>query len=520
MLKLLDNDLMEFLRSPAAFPGEGGTVETITTHGAVIFLGEQTVLKVKLPVQYDYMDFSTLAERHRVCLREVEINMQTAPEIYLGVEAICRSADGGFEIDGDGPAVEYAVRMKRFPEACVLNRLAEFRQFTAELSRGLGESVVTYHQDLQPLEVDDGACRVRELIEELGRELGHLTSLSKPHQPKVLLDALTEKFSATGPFLDRRAEAGFVRRCHGDLHLRNIVLLDGKPVPFDALEFDERLATTDVIYDLAFLLMDMLHLGLIDHANIVFNRYLYLGWSLFEECGFAVLPLFLAIRAAIRCMVEHQASGADTTHFGTHELDAEFYFDEALKFLADSPPRLIVVGGLSGTGKSVLAQSLGPLIGRAPGAFVIRSDLERKKMLGVQEEEKLPDEAYSKPASHDVYERLFDRAGIALSQGHSVIIDAAFIEEGPRRDLARLAKEQRADSRFLWLTAPEETLLDRVAARKHDASDADVSVVEMQLNKHSSIAKEPPVGWTAINAGNQKAETLRLARSVLFKEGR
>ncbi len=516
--KLLDNDLQEFLQSPAAFPGESGVIETITTHGAVLFLGEQTVLKVKLPVQYDYMDFSTLAERHRVCQREAELNMQTAPGLYLGVVAICQSTDGGFEIDGDGSVAEYAVRMKRFPEACVLNRIADSRQFTAELSRKLGESVVTYHQGLNLLKVDDGACRVRELIEELGRELGHLTSLSKAHQPEVLLNALTEKFAAIGPFLDRRAEAGFVRRCHGDLHLRNIVLLDGKPTPFDALEFDERLATTDVIYDLAFLLMDMLHAGLIDHANIVFNRYLYLGWSLFEDSGFAVLPLFLSIRAAIRCMVEHQASGADTAHFGTHELNAEFYFDEALKFLTESPPQLIAVGGLSGTGKSVLAQSLGPLIGRSPGAFVMRSDLERKKMFGVREEDKLPDETYTKLVSRHVYERLFDKARIALSQGHSVITDAAFIEEEYRYKLAQLAREQRVDSCFLWLAAPAKVLLDRVSSRTRDASDADVSIVERQLIKHPHVARIAPSGWTAIDAGNQKAETLRLAKSILFEE--
>jgi predicted kinase len=316
--------------------------------------------------------------------------------------------------------------------------------------------------------------------------------------------------------LAARGEAGFVRRCHGDLHLRNIVLLpgsrpgSGEPVLFDAVEFDDAIATGDVLYDLAFLLMDLEERGLRASGNMLLNRYLW-GSDEAQLCGLAALPIFLSIRSAIRAKVvaaaiEHQ-HGAERDRA---EGEARRYFRFAGTFLMPSACRLLAIGGLSGTGKSTLAAELASDLGRAPGALLLRSDIERKRMFGVADTERLPSAAYSPATTEDIYARLRRKASLALSAGHSVIVDAVHGEPDEREAIEALARALRIDFAGLWLEAPLPVRLDRVGTRRPGASDADADLAKAQAAHDVG-----PLAWPRLDVSGHIADTLEAARRLL-----
>jgi len=271
-----------------------------------------------------------------------------------------------------------------------------------------------------------------------------------------------------------------VRRCHGDLHLRNICLLDGKPTLFDCLEFSDALASIDVLYDLAFLLMDLEHRGLTDFANLVLNRYLDLTD---EDDGLPAMPLFLSLRAAIRAHVTATAMDQAAHAESTLDMAAEArrYLDLAAQLLRPRPRRLVAIGGLSGSGKSTLAAALAPGI----GARVLRSDVIRKHLFGVAPETRLPASAYAPEVSHRVYETLGEKAAAALAAGYSVIIDAVSLKPEERRSFAPVAEAAAVPFWGLWLAAPASTMEARLRARRHDASDASPEVLTQQLRQRA-----------------------------------
>jgi predicted kinase len=278
----------------------------------------------------------------------------------------------------------------------------------------------------------------------------------------------------------RRQAAGAVRRCHGDLHLRNIVRLAGEPVPFDAIEFSEKIANIDVLYDLAFTLMDLSRQGLGALANRLLNEWL---WRIADlpaaphDEALALLPLFLSRRAAIRAYVD----SAVTAVSGADNAPARAYQQAALAFLQPAPPRLVAVGGLSGSGKTTLALKLAPGIGRAPGAAVVRSDVERKRLAGVGLEARMPAGSYTPGSSARVYAVLIARAERILRAGHSVILDAVFAREDERQAAQALAEKVGVPFEGIWLDVPKDVAQARVAARRGDASDATPDVVERQF---------------------------------------
>jgi predicted kinase len=311
-----------------------------------------------------------------------------------------------------------------------------------------------------------------------------------------------------GALLDARADAGKVRHCHGDLHLGNIVLWDGRPVLFDCLEFDPELATIDVLYDLAFLLMDLCHRGLRPLAQRLLSDYLDATW---DDAGTALLPLFLSVRAAIRAKVEG-FTAKDDAEAGAA---ARAYLELAAAFLDPAPPRLVVIGGVSGTGKTTLARRLAPSLGRAPGAVLLRSDTTRKRLCGVEPTARLPAGAYDQRVSRAVYARLMSRGTALLAAGQAAIVDAVMLDPADRERVERLAREQGVRFDGLWLCAPPGTLAERVAARQADASDATAAVVAAQL------AVDPgALSWATVASGGGPAEVTAAAREALGLDAR
>jgi hypothetical protein len=318
-----------------------------------------------------------------------------------------------------------------------------------------------------------------------------------------------ERVALLAALVDRRRAAGKVRHCHGDLHLRNICLLDAKPTLFDCLEFDEALARIDVLYDLAFLLMDLEHRGLGHFANRVFNRYLDRSE---EDDGLAAMPLFLSLRAAIRAHVtatalEH-ATGAPAG--AKMARDAHHYLDLAERYLRPQPRRLVAIGGLSGTGKSTLAEGLAPELGLRPGARVLRSDVTRKLLLGVDPEERLPATAYTREISARVYDTLSRKAAVGLAAGYTVLIDAVALTAEERNSFAEVARATGVPFSGLWLEARPEAMADRIRGRVRDASDASPEILAEQLRHDTG-----KIDWVRIDAGGGPEDCLAAARRAL-----
>lgn len=479
------------------FLGDGATYglpeppRRIDTHGAAVFLAGSDVYKVKRAVRFPFMDFSSLEKRRRSCENELAVNKANAPQIYLGVTPI--SKDGSkLKLGEGGRIVEWAVHLRRFDENSTLDHLAERGELDLDLIAKLADVVAESHCRA-PIVKDRQSTR--SLKAQLEETLAAFTAAPEVFAPQAvarLQRAAQDAFARVEPLLLEREACGQARRSHGDLHLRNIVRIDGAPVLFDALEFDESLATCDVLYDLAFLLMDLWTRELRREANALLNRYLSACSEPERQIeGLAALPFFLALRAAIRAKVSNLQPSRSKEHIDA----ARRYFAAAEDFLRSREVDLVAIGGFSGTGKSSLARILAPSIGRAPGALHLRSDVERKQIFKVSEYDRLPEAAYRPEASTLTYERLRRKAALALAAGQSVVLDAVHQREEDRRAAREIARCLGAHFTGLWLEAPNETLFERVGRRTKDASDATQAVVAAQV-KEKVEARD----WTRLDA--------------------
>lgn len=501
------SEVTAFLKSPDAFAGTS-PVSLVETHGALVFLSDNEALKIKRAVTYDYMDMSTLALREKMIRRELELNKDVAPTIYRDVVPVTREADGTLALNGRGAPVEWVLRMWRFPTEAELAVIAEKGGFSDALATDLGAAVFEFHARAAERSAD-GAQLIGDILAELNRVFATMHDALGQARISEFETRSQTLLASLAPMLTGRGIEGHVRRCHGDLHLGNLVLIENRPVPFDALEFDEVLGTCDVLYDLAYLIMDLRHRGLLREAGIVLNTYLLAAVGT-QDRGLAAMPLFLAIRAAIRAMVIVQTCRVKSART---DKDAGRYMDEALAALAPPPARMVAVGGLSGTGKTTVSLALAPLIGAAPGAVHLRSDLERKAMQGVTVQTRLPAEEYKASARHAVYDRMLDRAETILGTGHSVLLDATFLEMPSRERVEKLARTLGVPFTGLWLHAPVPDLFKRVTARlgeASDASDADEAVVRGQV-----LQGPGKLDWRRVDASGALPDTIAIARAAL-----
>jgi len=504
---VLQAQVFAFLERSDIGPATGG--KRIDTHASVVFLGRDRVLKIKRAVRLPFLDYSTLDKRRHACEEELKVNAPNAPELYRRVVAITRGDDGGLQIDGGGDPVEWAVEMARFDDEQTLDRIAGTQQIRPELATAIAETILQSHQRAPRTDGETWLASIPGIIDRNTEKFRAVREIDAAAIDRLHVRC-HDHLARLQALLRQRARQGLVRRCHGDLHLANIALVDGRPLLFDAIEFDPVFATTDILYDLAFTLMDLIHFDNGPAANAVFNHYLS-GASDENLDGLALLPLFLSLRAAIRAHVlftkgEQLADGAGVWR------DAKRYFDLAGRFIAPRPAILIAIGGQSGTGKSVLAKAVAGMIEPSPGAVILRSDVLRKHLFGKSETTALPGDAYQAGTSQRVYDLLSMTAARILVQGCSVILDAAFLQGPQRADLPDLAR--RHDARFagLFLTADLETRLARIERREHDASDATRDVALQQ-----EIAGFGTVDWHRVDASGTPEDTLR--RSIACLSG-
>lgn len=465
-----------FLSSPDAFDATIKHIDRIDTYGAMLFLAGNEVIKIKRAVQYPYMDFSTLEKRKAVCLNEIKLNRRTAPSIYRDVCCVCEDSDGSLSLNyGEIPppncnVVEWGVVMARFDDSQRLDHLAERQQLDEGLLKHLANQIADFHIQAEVhTETPDFLEAMFRIVRENTEAFQEFPSVFEAPRVNAMAEIVDTQIHDLSGLLRARQKAGAVRHCHGDLHLGNIVCLDATPTLFDALEFDDKMAQIDVLYDIAFLLMDLWERGYKAAANTVFNRYLTVT-SDYE--GLACLPLFLSVRAAIRakiCAAQNEVTRARN------------YFTFAETFLTHCKPTLVAIGGLSGTGKSSLGKTIAPSFGLAPGAVHLRSDVIRKKLFGVDETTPLGEKAYNQETSASVYEAIRENARTALKAGHCVIADAVYALDLERQRIREIALECDVPFTGIWLEAAPTVLVNRVQSRKADASDADKDVVEKQL---------------------------------------
>ena len=491
----------------------GAEVEQVSTHAAEIFLVGERAYKMKRAVRYSFLDFSTLQRRKDALDAELRLNRRTAPMLYERVLPVTRDERGALALDGKGEPVEWLLEMRRFDQGALLDKIAEAQALETATIDALATTLAAFHDEAERRPDRGGHAAMAEVIRGNAGDLASLVGpVFEARQVRAVDEATRAALERAREVLERRRAEGFVRHCHGDLHLGNIVLLDGAPVLFDCLEFDEALATIDTFYDLAFLLMDLLHRDLPALAQRLLSGYLDATW---DDAGTALLPLFLSCRAAIRAKVEGFAAQSEAGEAKEEIAAARAYLDLAQRFLAPEPARLIAIGGVSGTGKSTLARALAPGLGAPPGAVTLRSDVIRKKLFGAAPTDRLGPEAYRKEVSVKVYNTLISRARTLLGTGHSVIVDAVYLEDGDRARIEQVAADTGVPFAGLWLTAPTKTLLARVQRRKGDASDATAAVLQSQLEVDPG-----PLDWSKVDAGGDPDTVAAGAREALAPSAR
>jgi aminoglycoside phosphotransferase family enzyme/predicted kinase len=499
--KTAQERVFAFLSDSATYPG----VKRIDTHAASVFLQGNRALKIKRAVRFPFLDYSTLDKRKAACEEEIRINRPFAPQIYRRVVPITEDRDGSLSIAGNGTPIEFAVEMSRFDENRTLDHLAMAGPLDPDLAAGIADAISASHAIAPRAEGSRWVASIPALIvgnSDGLRSGGYLAS----DEIEELETTSQQAFSRVRPMLEERGRQGFVRRCHGDLHLANIVVMDEEPVLFDAIEFDPKIASVDVLYDLAFVLMDLLRYNQHLAANVVFNRYL-VTTATENLDALGALPLYMSIRAAIRAQVLlARLKRPDSDQTQVLE-DARAYFRLAQALIRPAAPRLIAIGGLSGTGKSVLARLLAPALAPQPGAVVLRSDIVRKQLFRIKETDRLPAEAYRPEVTKRVYETLAQRARRVLAQGHSAVVDAVFAEEAERDAVTELARECNVPLAGLFLVADLATRQARIGRRQGDASDATAEVAALQ--EHYNIGT---VGWTIIDASGTPEQTLEHCR--------
>lgn len=471
----------------------------------MIFLAGEFAYKVKKPVTTDFLDYSTLAKRHHACLEELRLGTRYADDLYLAVVPIA-DRDGNAVIEGDGPAVEYALKMRRFPSDALLSHRLRDGSIARTDIQGIAASLAEFHQHAPPSTKLDEPTLCGPLHQAiLNFKLLHGAALASLQSEVIELERWTTNvFEESIDRFRHRLRDGFVRECHGDLHCDNVVKWQGKWVPFDGIEFNAALSWIDVLDDASFLMVDLEALEQPRLARCFINAYL-------ERTGdYADLKLlrwYAVYRALVRAKVAMIRCGQltdETIDFAQQLSIAKNRIELAYRTMHHDHPTLSITHGLSGSGKSTGSEA----IVAETGAIRIRSDVERKRLFGMSSTERATDSKaeriYVSTASRQTYDKLLELAQQILHAGYSVVVDAAFLRRADRTRFHQLAISENASFQILTFAADEQTLRQRIQSRQamgSDASDADLAVLDQQLASYEPL-REDEMCFTTSRSGS------------------
>lgn len=503
-------DVVAFLRADLAAAGE--PVTQVETHISCVLMAGDRVLKLKKPVTLPFVDFAPLAAREKACRQEIVLNRRTAPALYRGLWAVVVEAEGlrlvpEAELAATAEVCDWVIEMARFADGALLSDVAQRDGLSRPLLTALAESIARFHQQAAPVAAPagSGAQSIQDVLD------GNLFCLRRfPLFAAEEVDEVgrltAEAIARLTPLLNQRHAEGLVRQCHGDLHLGNICLLEEAPVLFDCIEFNDAFAQIDVLYDLAFLLMDLQANGWQAAASQCLNSYLEITG---DEAGVALLPLFLSCRAQIRAHVSAAIaeSVADPQPLLARAQD---YLRLARQFLTAPAARLLAFGGLSGSGKSRAAREAAVTLDPRGTTVVLRSDVLRKRLCGVAPTAPLAAEGYTPERSQETYELLYRLAGEILAAGQSVILDAVFAREGERLRAEQAAQAAGVPFVGLWLVADRAVAEERILTRQNNASDATPEVLQAQ---HDYDVGE--MTWACVESSGPREQTDRLVQEQL-----
>jgi aminoglycoside phosphotransferase family enzyme/predicted kinase len=506
----LDTSLIDALMSPAAFSHATSAIELIETHISWVILTDDYVYKIKKPVELHFVDFRDLERRKFYCEEEIRLNQPWAPDIYLDVAPITIDNNQP-RFGGGGTPIEYAVRMRRFDQQFRLDLQLECGKLSVADMKELGRNIAARHSAAKVVDENQRGRVVVLTKEFIWDNFAALDGFIDDAELNILRGWTERELQKVESLLWQRFDDGYVRDCHGDLHLANLVRLPGGITTFDCIEFSTDLRHIDVACDIAFLIMDLVARRRHDLAAHFLNRYL--------ECtgdygGVRLLSLYFIYRCLVRAKVavilskERETDDARKADLN----EAHRYCDMAKRQAAGRTPILVVMSGLSGSGKTWVS---GQLMAALP-AIRLRSDLERKRIFGLSETEgsasAIESGIYTGEASRIVYDRLYEDARMILEAGHNVILDAAFLQAADRATAISIAKDSDSPCILLDVIAPIDVLRDRVRRRSmqsNDASEAGLEVLEHQLvNAQPLTDTEKAIALSFENLGELDIESI------------
>ena len=483
--------LLQALRDPAFYPHPVDRVEVIETHISWIFLAGEFAYKLKKPVKFGFLDFSTPALRRHFCAQELRLNQRYAAQIYLDLVGFGPSTQ--VPAWGVSPAIETAVRMRRFPEGGRLDHLQSAGMLGLREIDAFASRIAQFHHDAPVAGPDTPFGSVDMLRETLAvnfRTLRGALARSQAAQIDALEHWSDEACTRLAPMVEARRQSGAVRECHGDLHLANMVWFNDDALLFDCIEFNDGLRWIDTLNDVAFLLMDLESRGERALASRFLDRYLV---ATGDYEGVPLLPLFKQYRALVRAAVNafrlHQSSVTNDERAADDRL-VQSYIELAASYSRRQSPKLILMHGLPGSGKTTVAAQIAPAL----GAVCLHSDVERKRLAGVGATERsdspIDGGIYTQAASDATYGRLLTLTALLLRAGQSVIVDAAFAQHKRRSDFIALGERCDAPVHIVSLEIPSDELRARVARREGktgEYSEAGLVVLERALRRHEPL---------------------------------
>lgn len=470
-------------------------VELIETHISWVLLAGDYVYKIKKPVDFGFLDFSTLARRRHFCFEELRLNRRLAADLYLDVVAITGTAEHP-EFNGSGPVIEYAVKMRRFDEAALFDRMLAENRLEAPHIDQLSDTIAAFHAAIERSNSSDAHGLSDDIQAAALENFAHidpqLITSSEAASLHALSDWTETNYANLQALMHERKAHGFVRECHGDLHLGNIVCIDKHAVPFDCIEFNDKLRWIDVISEVAFCMMDLQAKNRSDLAYRFLNRYLAITG---DYAGCRLLRYYLVYRGIVRAKIAILSLAQTDVVQQRTALQAHFQRQLRFALSCSRPDRpfLLLCHGFSGSGKSTLAAKLAE---RLP-AIQLRSDIERKRLSGIgaaaESGSQLRQGIYTPDMTERTYHYLAERSEELLRTSFSVIVDATFLHHWQRNLFYRTALNCSAQFVILDIQAAETTLRQRIEQRLHerqDPSEADTAVLEQQLLHHEPLTPQ------------------------------